>query len=138
MEKDELSAVDKLKFILGKRIKESREKAKLTQPDLAKMVGSTDRNISNYETGYSYPSVKVLYHISIALETSADYLLGLTDQASMPSKSSEVVNLDDERILHELKNDEEMYRHLSSDPETEIHYLYKFRRLLSEWESENN
>lgn len=138
MAKDELSAEEKLKFILGKRIKESREKAKLTQPDLAKMVGSTDRNISNYETGYSYPSVKVLYHISVALETSADYLLGLTDQASMPAQNSAAVSLDDERILHELKNDEEMYSQLISNPETEIHYLYKFRRLLNEWESEND
>src|SRR5690625_7914638 len=68
---------DKVLSILSKRIKNSRENKGLTQPELAKLINSTDRNISNYETGYSFPSIAVLYIISIALSTSIVYLLGL-------------------------------------------------------------
>ena len=51
----------------GKKIKEAREKAGLTQSQLAEAVGTTSQNISQYERGLRKPKYETLLKIAKAL-----------------------------------------------------------------------
>src|SRR5690625_4145282 len=89
-----LKTQEEIKQIFSQRLKEVRLNKGLTQPMLAKIVKSTDRNISNYETGYSLPSVPVLLNLSIALSTSVDYLLGLSNNPSIANEKEPLTSAD--------------------------------------------
>ena len=56
-----------------------REKRHKNQLNVALAVGVTQESISMYESGVSQPSAIVLIKLAKYLETSTDYLLGLTD-----------------------------------------------------------
>ena len=59
------------------RWKEKRSEAKLTQTELAKKVGVSDRTIQNYELGTRRPqNMEVAQKLAEALNTSVDSLLG--------------------------------------------------------------
>ena len=59
------------------RLKEKRSEAKLTQTELAKKVGVSDRTIQNYELGTRRPqNMEVAQKLAEALNTSVDSLLG--------------------------------------------------------------
>lgn len=60
---------------LGLQIKEIRQSRKLTQENLAEMVGCNTSHISNIENNHTQVSLNVLLAIANALNTSIDYLL---------------------------------------------------------------
>ena len=62
--------------ILCKRLKEKRSAAKLTQADIAKVLGVTQSTYSYYESGRNEPDIKTLAKIADIFETSIDYLIG--------------------------------------------------------------
>ena len=67
---------------IGNRIKELRNKKKLTQAELGAMVGLTYIQIGRYEIGKSVPSSDVLQKLAPALDTTSDYLInGSQDDA---------------------------------------------------------
>ena len=60
---------------LGKRIKEARNKLKLTQDALAEKANISNVYLGEIERGTKIPSVPVLVDLAQALNVSADYLL---------------------------------------------------------------
>lgn len=64
---------------LGETIKALRLEKKLTQPQLAKLVGVSSGMISIWENNINEPKATYIKALSQALEISADYLLGLKD-----------------------------------------------------------
>ena len=59
------------KRLLGKRIKELRKRKKLSQEQLAELVGFESPNsISNVENGYNYPSIQNLEKLLSVLGSS--------------------------------------------------------------------
>ena len=62
-------------ILLGKRIKELRNKSKLTQTELAKQVGVTKSTIAAYENDSSSPSYEVLIKMANVFKVSIDSLL---------------------------------------------------------------
>lgn len=77
--------------LAGKRIKEVREKKKLTQEELAAMVDLSPTHISVIERGVKVPKIDTFVAIANALEVSSDELLidsiehtsiGVTDELS--------------------------------------------------------
>ncbi|WP_144505942.1 helix-turn-helix domain-containing protein [Bacillus mycoides] len=62
--------------MFGKRLKVVREMRGLSQQALADKINKKKPTISNYETGYSKPSIYVLSDIADALCVSTDDLLG--------------------------------------------------------------
>lgn len=60
---------------LGERINRLRRTAGLSQEELARRAGVTERQIRRYERGVYTPRAAVLSRIAVALETTADYLL---------------------------------------------------------------
>lgn len=65
--------------MLKERIKSRREALGLSQTDLARSVGLTPQAVSAYENGVRRASGDVIAAIADALDCSADYLLGRTE-----------------------------------------------------------
>ena len=62
------------------RIREVRKEKGITQAKLAKKIGMEQTQYSRYERGENEIKVNVLIDICKALDVSADYILGLTDE----------------------------------------------------------
>lgn len=60
------------KIIIGKKIREFRQRQGMTQHDLAEKIGVTEKQISKIETGIHYPKfenfVKILDSLDISLK----------------------------------------------------------------------
>lgn len=61
------------------RLKQLRLKNKLTQSELANILGLKPTAISNYESQRNEPSFEKLIALSKYFDVSCDYLLGITD-----------------------------------------------------------
>lgn len=59
---------------VGKRIKECRQQAGLTQEELAKLLGVSKGAIGNYESDISYPKIENMTKLFEILKTDANYL----------------------------------------------------------------
>ena len=77
------------------KLKAVRKARKMTQIDLAKKIGVSKWAITSYEQGRTYPSVETLIKICEVLDTSSDYLLGVSDK--LPIKFN-MTGLSDEEV----------------------------------------
>ncbi len=64
----------------GKIIHDLREDGDLSQTELGKAVGLTQRKISYLETGKCEPSLADIRQFAVFFNLSADYLLGLCEK----------------------------------------------------------
>lgn len=64
--------------ILGLRIMQRRKQLGINQNELAKSIGLSEHQISNIETGRSYPRMKSFIKICEILEVNADYFISGT------------------------------------------------------------
>lgn len=71
--------------IFAKRMKARRQERAISQQTLAKAIGVQQPAISSYESGLTFPQPQKLVAICLYLQTSADYLIGLTDNPEGPS-----------------------------------------------------
>jgi transcriptional regulator with XRE-family HTH domain len=69
----------KLAKTIGEAARAARQRAQLTQADVAEMVDLVTEVYGRIERGGMVPSVPTLVRICRALRISADQLLGLTD-----------------------------------------------------------
>lgn len=91
-----------IKFLLGKRIKELREKRGLTQQQLAEIAGIDQRNLSKIECGVTFPS-KSLVELAKALDISLPHLFEFEHVNVTPEKMREFIknklgDLQDEHV----------------------------------------
>lgn len=70
-------AMDLEKF--GNRLARGRKRKKFSQNALAEIIGVDQRQVSRWETGQE-PLAGVIYELAKALDVSADWLLGLSDE----------------------------------------------------------
>ena len=75
---------------IAARIKEAREAAGLTQAQLAKIVGTTSQNISQYERGLRKPKIEMMKKLADALECPVDTFT--TDDLSEEIPSPELIS----------------------------------------------
>lgn len=62
------------------RIKDLREDKEIKQREMAEKLNISQTNYSKYELGKINIPIETLKKLSIILNTSIDYLLGLTDE----------------------------------------------------------
>ena len=86
---------------IGKRIKEAREKAGLTQEQLGGIVGVTGSAITNYEKGTSHPKESVMYALIDALGVDANFLF--QDCVKLPSTKKSPSDISEE--AHKVAKD---------------------------------
>lgn len=87
---------------ISERIRDLRTAKKLTQTDLAKLVGLTYIQIGRYETGKSAPSADVLNKMADALGTTADYIMNGSDNDVVSAQ------LTDKELLNQFKEVEKL------------------------------
>lgn len=63
----------------GHRVKKLRDGLKMSQDELGELLGVDGRQIIRYEKPNANPNSLAIYQLATALNTSSDYLLGLTD-----------------------------------------------------------
>lgn len=63
--------------LIGKRVRIRRQIMELTQEGLAEKIGVCTSFVGHIERGTRKLSVETLYDLCKALETSADFLLGI-------------------------------------------------------------
>ncbi|MBQ8783068.1 MAG: helix-turn-helix transcriptional regulator [Clostridia bacterium] len=68
---------------MGNRIKELRKSHHMSQIHLSIELEVSQETISAYENEKYYPSYQVLMKLSDIFNTSVDYIMGLTDDASV-------------------------------------------------------
>jgi transcriptional regulator with XRE-family HTH domain len=93
--------------LMAKRIFEMRNKKGFTQYALGKILNVSAGTISGWETDYCKPATEKLIQLSNILETSIDYLVGLSNIPDIPLKET-LVNIGDHhlRILHAFNESE--------------------------------
>lgn len=62
------------------RIKDAREDKDLKQKDIAMILNISQTNYSKYELGKINIPIQTLIKLSMILDTSIDYLLGITNE----------------------------------------------------------
>lgn len=67
----------------GNRLRQLRKDRKLTQQQLAELIGVKNGVISFYELGDRIPSPEVLRKLALALHVTSDYLLGIERAATL-------------------------------------------------------
>ncbi|WP_242306244.1 helix-turn-helix domain-containing protein [Bacillus cereus group sp. BfR-BA-01317] len=78
--------------VFKKRLRLARKWSGLTQEELAIRLDTKKTTISNYETGYSTPSIEVLDLLCNVLNVSSDFLLGRTDEPLLSTSQITPVN----------------------------------------------
>jgi Predicted transcriptional regulators len=63
----------------GEKLKAVRKSKRLTQLELSRRLEVSKGTISAYEQNLSYPSIETLVKLCGILDTSSDYLLGISD-----------------------------------------------------------
>lgn len=64
----------------GQKMREVRKMRKYSLSEVGDAIGSSKQQLSLYERGKRSPNAKMIRNIALALDVSADYLLGLTDE----------------------------------------------------------
>lgn len=74
-----MKTITEVNIEVGKAIQEGLQKKDLTQHELAKSVGSTQRSISSYVTGKTQPPLDMLTNICRTLEINLNQILHLPE-----------------------------------------------------------
>lgn len=90
----------------SQRIKQRRISIGMSQEELAHRIGTTQSQISRYERGVNDLTGDVLAKLAYALNTTTDYILGITDS---PERGVNENNLDEleTEIVTLLRNNSE-------------------------------
>lgn len=96
---------------IGKRIREARTKRKLTQAELADMVGIAHSHMSDIENGKTKLGVDILISLSEKLQVSSDWIL----RANIPAVTA-VLGGDVAELLSDCSPDEgQLYVRMMKD-----------------------
>jgi transcriptional regulator with XRE-family HTH domain len=74
--------------MFAKRLKQLRKKRKLTMQEVADYVGVAKSTYAGYESGYRQPTLESIQTIARRLNTTSDFLLGLTEFAEPAEPNS--------------------------------------------------
>jgi len=81
------------------RLIECREKLGISKQEAARRMDMSQPAYLRYESGQRLPSIQVIYHMADILGTSAEYLLGYTDN---PERTRYIVDAETNSELFEI------------------------------------
>lgn len=94
--------------MIGDRIKRLRSELGHTQESLAELMGVDTRQIWRYENGESIPKGDVIVKLAEHLNTSADYLLEMTDDPTPWHLSSEHLSAIERSVITAWRRGDKM------------------------------
>ena len=90
------------------RIKELRNQKRIKQTELAKILSVAPSTLSYWERGEYEPSNETIIKLASFFETTTDYLLGNTDDPSLPGNKkynkNDKLNKNQIKLLNEVKD----------------------------------
>lgn len=104
----------------GDRVTRLREALGLSQEELADKVKTSQKQISKYESG-AEPGSEKLMLLAKALNTTSDYLLGLTDYPDRPIRGTGDLDTREIEAIQLLRN---------ADPETRQKIINALKALV--------
>lgn len=109
----------------GKRLKELRERKKLSQQQLADSLNINRSTYERYELAQTQPDFETLQKLADFYEVSTDYLLGREE--NKVNVAGQEINLTPEeyKVFEVLKKHPVLFHDLASDPEKKIKELIK-------------
>jgi transcriptional regulator with XRE-family HTH domain len=69
----------KIEAVIGERLKQLRDGAKLSQIKIGKLSGVNQSNLARYENGKAIPPLKLLLWYADYFDVSLDFIFGRTD-----------------------------------------------------------
>lgn len=87
---------------IGERIVFLREERDMSQKHLAYTIGIAPTTLSRYENNLYEPKAEILNRLAKALDTTSDFLIGLTDIYEKPAdarKRKSELTADEQRLL---------------------------------------
>ena len=69
----------KIEAVIGERLKQLRDGAKLSQMKIGKLSGVNQSNLARYENGKAIPPLKLLLWYADYFDVSLDFIFGRTD-----------------------------------------------------------
>lgn len=96
--------------IFTKRFNEVLKFEQTNQAHLANQIGIARQCITDYKSGKSFPTIQTLARICTALDTSSDYLLGLTSDDGAELYSAPTANAMHETLSPDERELVERYR----------------------------
>ena len=112
----------------GKRLKELRINAGLTQQQLGDLVNVTKVSICCYEKSVRTPNVETLLDLAQVLNTTPNYLLGSEASGRLKEQEEEytiAISKDDIEILKVLKKHKKLYDLLRDNPKRIVEKIDK-------------
>ena len=88
---------------IGKRITLRREELDLRQFQVAEAIGVTKATMCKYERSVNIPNAEILAKLAVALDTSADYLCGLTDDPTPHGNAWVRLEADERAVFEKLR-----------------------------------
>ncbi|MFP5109681.1 helix-turn-helix domain-containing protein [Neobacillus sp. C211] len=82
--------------MFAQRLKELRKASGMNQQELGEKIGVAKSTIAGYEKGFRKPKIKVINELAEIFHTSADYLLGISNDKTPKEPSKDI-----EKILKE-------------------------------------
>jgi transcriptional regulator with XRE-family HTH domain len=76
--------------VIGKRLREARERKDLKQTEVNKKTGINNKTLSGYENGVSEPDSETLKTLSELYEVSIDWLMGIDNPFPNDKRKSDV------------------------------------------------
>lgn len=101
---------------IGERIVFLREEHNISQKALASTIKISPTSLSRYENNLYEPKAEILNRLASALDTTSDFLIGLTDYYRRPNytdPSPVGLNADEHRLVN-------YYNNLNSENKTRI------------------
>lgn len=114
---------------LPERILEARKYRRLSQEQLAELADLNRVMISKYETGATVPTLQTLAKLANALNTTTDYLLGLSDKLEQHTR---VFTTDSMRTLAAHRSND------NDAPITEARLNEILKRAFDEYDRKRN
>lgn len=101
-------------MVMGKRIKQLRVDAKISQQELGDIIGVTKVSISGYESGNRVPTLENLIAIANHFGTSVDYLVGREKKAFNEDDNKFVgcISEQDVELINEIKHYPILYNNI--------------------------
>ena len=94
--------------MLAQRISRLRTQQSMTQKELAKRCGVSETTIKNWESGANEPHLEHIRKLCYALNTSADFLLGINERYMISLENLEDSDIDHVKqtvqLLHNKNN----------------------------------
>ena len=101
---------DRLKAVMGPRIKAARQALGLNQKTAASKIGLAKEYFARLERGHSLPSARALLRIADALKVTVDHLFGIEDVDPTPDIDPVKDPREITYIVDKARNDPEMRR----------------------------